>query len=60
MGKVHTFLQGSQGSISSTVIQSLYIPATAGVVVEDLIIIDDMEKARMLINNSIYGLLSFI
>ncbi|GGG70128.1 hypothetical protein GCM10010918_26750 [Paenibacillus radicis (ex Gao et al. 2016)] len=40
----------------NTVIYNLYIPATEGGVFDDLIIIDDMAIARILIHNKKYGL----
>lgn len=45
----------TKGSMISTVIYNLYIPATDGGVFDDLIIIDEMAIARILINSKIYG-----
>ncbi|MNE90796.1 hypothetical protein D3C80_1883430 [compost metagenome] len=51
--KDRNVFQDTKGTMINTVINSLYIPATEGGVVEDFIMIEEMETANMLTNSNI-------
>ncbi|MNW58628.1 hypothetical protein D3C74_365060 [compost metagenome] len=51
--KDRNVFQDTKGTMINTVINSLYIPATEGGVVEDFIMIEEMETANMLTNSKI-------
>lgn len=55
IAKVRNIFQGTKGSIMSTDIYNLYIPATEVGVSEDLIMMDEIETDSMLIKSKIYG-----
>jgi hypothetical protein len=55
ISKERNIFQGTKGSIMSTDIYNLYIPATEVGVSEDFIMMDEIETDSMLIKSKIYG-----